>query len=119
MVYRHRQDRVRSTSLTILSSALVDLDEPKSTIFDRVPRPIEPLVSRHVDAIVGCDTTSGIGERKLPASIGSRPSGPVSTTLLGAFREGEDGVEIGVGCDVQVGWGVCDLFEDVDLVEVE
>lgn len=40
-------------------------------------------------------------------------------TSPSASRKGGDAVEVGVGRNIQVGWRIRDLFEDVDFTEVE
>lgn len=71
---------------------LVDLEEPSSGVRGRVPRSIEPLVSRNADAMVRYDATGLVGERKPWAKVGRRPGDVGGTALLAASGEGEDAV---------------------------
>ena len=92
---------------------LVALDEPKSRVRDRVPGSIEPLVSCNADAMERYDAPGHVSGRSPFAEMGSRPGEVGGAALLGASSEGEDAVEIRVGCDLQVRRRVCDLIEDV------
>jgi hypothetical protein len=82
-----------------LSGTLVDLNKLKSTILGLVPGPVEPLVSRHADAVERRDGASGVGERVPLAKLGSKPGELGDTTSLRASREGEDAVEVSVSSD--------------------
>ena len=65
------------------------------------------------------DATGHVSIRMPFVEIGCRPGEIWGTALLGASGEGEDAVEVRIGCDVQVRRRVCDLIEDVGLTEVE
>ena len=56
-----------------LSGTLADSIN-KSAILGLVPGPVEPLVSRHADAMERSDCASGVGERMPLVKVGSRPS---------------------------------------------
>lgn len=101
------------------SGTLVNLDEPKPGVRGGVPRPVPPLVSRDADAMERRDATGRVSERISLAEVGRRPGEVCRAALFGASGEVEDAVEVRVGRDVQVGWGVCGLVEDVEFTEVE
>ena len=65
------------------------------------------------------DATGHVSIRMPLAEVGRQPGEVGGTALFGASGEGEDAVEVRVGCDFQVRWRVCDLIEDVGLAEVE
>ena len=79
---------------------------PDSGVRDRVPRSIEPLVSRNTDAMEFCDATGRVNGRKSFAKMGRRPGDVGGTTLLVASGEGENAVKVRVGRDGQIRRGV-------------